>query len=302
VGYSPGGGYDAYSRLLARHIGKYIPGNPAVIVQNRPGAGSKLAANYIYNRAKPDGLTFGIFSRDLYSAQLAKDPGVEYDWGKFSWLGSMNSETYTFQVRTDKGIRTVEDIRKRPGEVVVMATGKGSAAHVWARLMEETLGVEFKWVIGYGGSADMALAMERKEGDAMWGSYSSLITQRPHWVEDKFVTIVLVGGMKRHPDLPEVPALGELVSGEMNKQMVLLMDAGNVMGRPYAAPPGMPADRLKLLRQAFAQAMKDPDLLAEAKKAKRPIALVEGEEAAELAKGIVAASPETVAAFQELFK
>jgi tripartite-type tricarboxylate transporter receptor subunit TctC len=302
VGFNPGGGYDAYARLVARHIGKYIPGNPTVIVQNRPGAASVTAANYIYKRAKPDGLTIGTFLRDLGIADLTGAPGVEFEWDKFSWIGSANSEVYVIQIRSALGVRTVEDILKRPEPVIMAVTSKTTGTYQFMRALEEIVGIKFKFIIGYTGSAEQALAMERKEVDGMGGSYSSLVTMRPHWLQQEpyFVNVIVQSGENRSPQLPDVPTIVELAQSEGDKQLARMVGASNIVGRPYVAPPGVPADRLKTLREAFAKALQDPDLLAEAKKVKRPIKLIPGEQTQEMAEKLLQASPEVIARFQKL--
>ncbi|MEE8472108.1 MAG: tripartite tricarboxylate transporter substrate-binding protein, partial [Dehalococcoidia bacterium] len=302
VGFGPGGGYDAYARLVARHLGKYIPGNPSVIVQNRPGAGSMTAANFIYNKAKPDGLTIGTFIRDMGISGLRDAPGVEFDWDKFGWIGSANSEVYVIEIRTETGVKTVEDLVNRAEPTIMSVTAKTTGTYLFMRALQETLGAKFKFVVGYPDSAAQALAMERKEVEGMGGSYSSLVTMRPHWLEQEppFVVIPVQSGEVRNPALPDVPTIVELVTGEDAKTLARLVGAANEVGRPYVAPPGIPADRLKILRDAFAQAMVDPDLLAEAKKGKRPIRLLTGEQTQEMAGNLLQASPETIARFQML--
>lgn len=302
VGYSPGGGYDAYARLLARHMGKYIPGNPTFVVQNRPGASSLIAGNHIYSVAKPDGLTFGTVVRELYTRQLAKEPEVKCDWAKFSWIGSATSEVYVVMARAAKGVRNVEDIKKLPQPLFWGETVMGVGPTLLARAMEDTLGLEFKFVLGYGSSADYAMAMERGEIDIMGGSWGTLIAQRPHWLkEPRLVNIIMQGGIKRSPHLTDVPALGELVTSEKDKRLVLLIDAGNQTARPFIGPPGIPQDQLNLLRRAFDSALKDPALLSDAKKSKLAIDdPLTGEDCAKLAKEIVNVSPDDVTAYQKL--
>jgi tripartite-type tricarboxylate transporter receptor subunit TctC len=300
VGSSPGGGYDAYSRLLARHIGKYIPGNPTIIVQNRRGA-KVITANYMWEVAKPNGLTIGIFVRGLFELDLTGDEAAHYEWEKFNWLGSMASELYVMQVRADTGIKTIEDLRNYPEVFRVGERSRGSGAYAFIKLTEKLVGKPFKMVLGYSGSSDIALAMERKEVEAMAGSLTSLLATRPHWVKEGFVNLLIQSGIERSPDLPDVPSHGEFATTEIDKQMVLLVDAPNTAwGRGYVAPPGTPADRVQILRQAFDKALHDPQLLAEAEKLKLPIDFKSGEEVQRLASEVMQVSPEAVAAYRNL--
>ncbi|MEE8472432.1 MAG: hypothetical protein V3S82_04610 [Dehalococcoidia bacterium] len=290
--------------MLARHLGKHIPGNPSVIVQNRPGAGSLTTANYIYNKAKPDGLTIGTFGRELYGAQLTGSSGVEYDWGKYGWLGSMSSETHILLIRADMGISTVADLKSRPDEVVLGCTSRVGICSTFPRMLEEILGVKFKTnVQGYAGSTEIALATERGEVDGYSSSYSSQILQRPHWFEQEpaYVNFIVQGGLERSVELPNVESLGDLIA-DADKDLVLIVDAGNLMGRPYVTTPGVPPDRLATLRKAFADALKDPELLAQAQKGKRPIRPTLGEKAQQVAQTLTSSSPDTVAAYKKLFE
>lgn len=303
VGYTAGGGYDAYARLLARHMGRHIPGNPTIIVENMAGAGSVVAANYLYKVAKPDGLTLGTVARESHSLQLAKQEGVEYDWAKFSFMGSMNTETYILQIRADKGMKTLDDIMKAPQKVILGSTGKGTTTYTFPRAIEVALGKEmFKIILGYPGSAENALAVERGEVDGMGGSLSSLLAERPHWLKEKLVNIIVQSGVERHPAIPDVPSVFEVIPTEDGKNVARLAFSGFAWSRPFLAPPGVPKERLDILRKAFANALKDPALLKEAELTKQEISPLLGEQMEKLAQQVMAATPQQLDILKKIYE
>lgn len=270
VGYTPGGGYDTYARTLAAHIGKHIPGNPTVIVENMDGAGSIKALNYIYTAAPKDGTVFGTFGRGLPEAELRGDEGVQFKSKELNWIGSMNEEVSVCVVRSTSPVKTLADAQKQT--VTVGATGPNDDTGFFPRVMNALVGTKFELKTGYPGGNDVLLAMERGEvmGRCGW-SWSSVISTKKDWIDTKYVTILAQMSLNKHPDLPNVPIATELVTNPEDKQILEVIFARQAIGRPYAAPPGIPAERVKALQDAFEKTMKDKDFLAAAEKAKQEI-------------------------------
>jgi tripartite-type tricarboxylate transporter receptor subunit TctC len=270
VGYTPGGGYDTYARTLAAHIGKFIPGNPTVIVENMDGAGSIKALNYIYSAAPKDGTVFGTFGRGLPEAELRGDEGVQFKSKELNWIGSMNEEVSVCVVRSTSPVKTLADAQKQT--VTVGATGPNDDTGFFPRVMNSLVGTKFDLKTGYPGGNDILLAMERGEvmGRCGW-SWSSVISTKKDWIDTKYVTILTQMSLNKHPDLPNVPIATELITNPEDKQILEVIFARQAIGRPYAAPPGIPAERVKALQDAFEKTMKDKDFLAAADKAKQEI-------------------------------
>ena len=264
VGYSSGGGYDTYARILARHIGKHIPGNPTIVVQNAPGAGSMRAANMLYNVAPKDGSAFGMFGRGIALEPLIGTSPAQFEATRFLWLGSGADEAAVVVIRAEAGIKTWADMVSKP--FTVGGEGTGSDPDVYALMLRNVFGVKLKLVSGYPGTTEMALAVERGEvdGRASW-SWSSLKSLKPDWIAQKKVVMPVQLNLTKSPDLPDVPILGEFATTERQRQIMRLVLSRQTMGRPFVAPPGLPADRAAALRAAFDATMKDPEFLAEAK-------------------------------------
>jgi tripartite-type tricarboxylate transporter receptor subunit TctC len=265
VGYSAGGGYDTYARILARHMGKHIPGNPAIVVQNAPGAGSLKAANYLFNVAPKDGTAFGMFGRGIVLEPLiGSSNAAQFDATKFLWLGSGTDEAAVVVIWAAKGIKTWADMLDKP--FTVGGEGTGSDPDVYALMLKNVFGVKLKLVSGYPGTAEMALALERGEvdGRASW-SWSSLKSLKPDWIAQKKVMLPVQLNLTKSPDLPDVPLLGDFATSDRQRQILKLVLSRQTMGRPFVAPPQIPADRQAALRKAFDDAMKDAEFLAEAK-------------------------------------
>jgi tripartite-type tricarboxylate transporter receptor subunit TctC len=264
VGYSSGGGYDTYARVLARHMGKHIPGNPQVVVQNAPGAGSMRAANTIYNVAPKDGTAFGMFGRGIALEPLIGTSPAQFEAQKFTWLGSGTEEAAVVVLWAARGIKTWADMTSKP--FTVGGEGTGSDPDVYALMLKNVFGVKLKLVSGYPGTAEMALAIERAEvdGRASW-SWSSLKSFKPDWLSGNKVNLPIQLNMTKSQDLPDVPLLGEFATSERQRQIMKLVLSRQTMGRPFMAPPGVPADRAAALRAAFDATMKDPEFIAEAK-------------------------------------
>ena len=297
VGYKTGGGYDATARLLARHLPKHIPGKPTIIVQNMPGANSLIAANHIYSVAKPDGLIIGTFNRNLPLAQLLKVDGVKFDMTKFAWIGSAASESTVLAIRSDLPYRTFEDLKKADKTVVIGATGPGANTYDFPLLLKELLGLNLKIVSGYSSSSDIMLAIERKEVDGRAGSYSSI---RP-FVDRKLVHPV-IRARATEPGIEQLPVDENLAPNARAKAVMALRSAPEVIGRPYVMHPNTPAEHLKVMREAFAGAIKDQELVAEAKKAKMELEYVPGDEAVKVMKEVLSQPKDVVEEFSKYIK
>jgi tripartite-type tricarboxylate transporter receptor subunit TctC len=273
VGYGPGGGYDVYARVLARYFGKYMPGTPQMVVQNMPGAGSLVAANYLYNVAPKDGTSFGAFARNIpLISVLGGNASVKYDARKYTWLGSASSyeeDSYLMWVRKDAKVKSLADIQKPGGEPVVLGgTGEGATGNDVPIILREALGLNIKQIVGYPDSNAIFLAIERKEVDGRTTDLSSVRTNRPEYLKPDSVmtTFMQFGRATRHPDFPDVPTARELAKDAKSRELIELTELPYVLSRPYVAPPGLPADRAAALQKAFMDMWKDPDLLAEAEK------------------------------------
>jgi tripartite-type tricarboxylate transporter receptor subunit TctC len=272
VGFSPGGAYDVWARLMAPHWGKYIPGNPTFVVQNMTGGGSMIAANHVYNVAKPDGLTLGFVSPGIYIEQLAGRKEVQHDWLKFSHVGSPESTARIFYIRADTGYQTIEDIRKAAEPPKCGATGVGTASYYWPKLLADAFGFKLNVVPGYPGAADVNLAIEKGEMHCWGGTIQNYFGTEPSrtWAKTGFVRVLAQGGQKRYPQLPDVPTIWELMDKhktvEATRGLAKLLLAPDDLGRSLFGPPGVPVDRLKVLREGFMKMMNDPDVVAEARK------------------------------------
>ena len=261
IGYSVGGGYDIYARLLARYMGKHIPGAPTVVAQNMPGAGSQKSVEYLLSVAPRDGLTFGTFSRSMPMAPLLE--GARFDATRLEWVGSMASDTTTCVAWHTSPVKTFADLKTRP--FTVGALGKGSDPEIYARVVKNLLGYPLKIVSGYPGTNDAALAMERGEVEGICGySWSTVRSSRKQWLQDKKVVVLSQGALVPHPELKGVPMMLDAAGSERKRQALTLVLAAQAMARPFALPPGVPKDRVESMRKAFMAAMKDPDLVKEA--------------------------------------
>ncbi|MDX1483068.1 MAG: tripartite tricarboxylate transporter substrate-binding protein [Alphaproteobacteria bacterium] len=267
VGYNPGGGYDAYTRLLGRHMGRHIPGNPRLIVKNMGGAGSLKAANFLYNVAKKDGSVYGLFAGGIAVDALIGGRKTNFDPRKFNWLGSITESSSACWAWHTSGFKTIEDVMKK--EMIVGATSGGSSTAAWPKTQNAFIGTKYKVVTGYKGSKGIVLAIERGEVQGICGYFiSSIRNVRPDWLRDKKVHMLIQEAKVRHPDFPDVPTVFEYAKTTEAKQAFNLVFGWQVLGRPYTLPPGVPADRVAAMRKAFWDTMQDPKFLEDAKKRK----------------------------------
>ncbi len=302
VGYGPGGGYDVYARHLARHFGRFVPGTPAIVVQNMPGAGSLTAANFIYNTAPKDGSTFGIFARDMpLSAVLKANRNIRFDPVKFTWLGtpaSSSEDVYLTFARKDAKVKNIAEVMKPGGpELVIGGTATGSGGNDWALLLRDGLGMRIKLIAGYRDSSALFLAVERGEIDARSLDYSAVSSSRPDWLKpDAPVHVILQFGREtRHKDFPNVPTARELAKGKEQIALLDLAELSNTLARPFAAPPGVPADRAAALQKAFVDMCADKDYLAEAKKLRIDISPLDAKAVLGVIARLAAAPPDVIA-------
>ncbi|HWO42333.1 MAG TPA: tripartite tricarboxylate transporter substrate-binding protein [Candidatus Eisenbacteria bacterium] len=306
VGTKAGDAYDLYPRLLAEFMPKYIPGNPNIIIQNVPGAASLIAANQVYNVAKPDGLTIGAIYPALYFEQLIKRPEVKFDWSKFGWIGSTVTSNHLMYMRADTPYKTIEDVRKASTPPKCGATGVTSTGYYMPKLMEETIGTKFDIVSGYVSGQDIDLAVERGELQCRAFTITAFFAREPFitWRKRNFVNVLIQTGTKRDARLKDTPTIYELMdkykTPESPRRLAKVVLAAGDFGRPLVTPPGVPADRLKILRDAFNKSVSDPALLAEAEKRRLEMDPTTGEELEALVKEVMAASPEVVASMQKL--
>jgi tripartite-type tricarboxylate transporter receptor subunit TctC len=263
IGSGSGGEYDVLGRLIARHVGKHIPGNPSVIGINMPGAFALNMANHLYLQAERDGTTIGMINSGLPMMEAVGGDGVRFKSADFHWIGSIAPTTDMLVVWHGKGVKSIEDARKT--ELAVGSMGRGNFTYVFPALMNDLIGTKFKIVVGYRGGADINLAMERGEVDARSASWSSLRSINAPWLrEGKINFLVQAGAKSKEKELQALPMIEDLARNDEDRSVIELIMAGSKMGRPMAAPPGVPPERLAALRKAFDAVMKDPEFLQDA--------------------------------------
>ena len=300
VGSGAGTAYDIYARLLGSYVGKHLPGNPSVVVQNMPAAGGMVAANFVYGVAKPDGLTIASINPAHYFNQLQGNKEVKFDWPKFTWIASSDKSEHMLYMRTDAPYKTIQDVRKAAEPPKCGATGTGTSGHYVPRMLEETLGTKFNIVTGYAGGNEIDLATERNEVVCRAFTTAAYFAREPYhtWRKTNFVRVLLQTGRKRDPQLPDVPLLSELMdefkTPDLGRRVATVMLGSGELGRPIVASPALSADRVKLLREAFMKSMSDPALLEEAKQKRLEITPVGGEELAKIARDVIEQPPDVV--------
>jgi tripartite-type tricarboxylate transporter receptor subunit TctC len=292
IGYSPGGGYDAYARLIARHLGNHIPGKPAIVPKQMPGAGSRAAAQYVFNVAPKDGTVLATVDQSMAVQQAMGDPSIKFDCNKFIYIGNPSVENNTIVTWHTSGVKTIEDAKTK--EIPMGSTGSNTSSQ-YVLALNALAGTKFKVIAGYPGGNDINLAMEKGEvagrGSNSWASWKAT---RPHWLAEKKINILAQVGLKKTPDLPDVPLLMDLVSSPDDKAALKMLSAPTTIGRPIFTTPDVPADRVKALRAAFDAMLRDPAFLEDAKKAKLDIEPVSGEELQRIVAEIIA-TPKPIA-------
>jgi tripartite-type tricarboxylate transporter receptor subunit TctC len=298
--------YDLYPRLVAEFLPKHIPGNPNIIIQNVPGAAGLIGTNQIYNVAKPDGLTFGATYPALYFEQLVKRPEVKFDWTKFIWIGSTVSSNSLMYMRADTPYKTIDDVRTATTRPKCGATGVTSSAYYMPKLLEDAIGAKFDVVSGYVAGQDIDLAVERGEVQCRAFTINAYFAREPFitWRKKNFVRVLYQTGSKRDARLKDVPLLNELMdkykTAENVRNLAQVILAADEFGRPLVFPPGVRADRVKIIREAFNKTINDPALRAEAERRRLDIDPATGEELDSLAKEVMTASPEIVEKVKKL--
>ena len=281
VGYSPGGGYDVYARTFARHWSKHLPGNPEFIVKNRTGAGSMLVANELYNILPKDGTALGVIGRGMPQEKLLGNDQAKFDSSKFTWIGSANNEVSVCVSWAKTGITKFTELKTRG--MIVGGTGEGADTDTFPKVLNNVLGTKLKLVTGYPGGTDVLFAMEKGELEGRCGySWSSLKTMHSDWVRNKTINILVQMSTETHPDIPNVPFVMDLAENDEQKQVLEFIFARQAWGRPFLAPPGVSADRVKALQDSFMAVTKDPAFLADAKKQKLEINPIPGPKIAEM--------------------
>ena len=298
VGSGAGGGSDVYTRVFVKYFSNHMPGNPTVIVQNVPAAGGVVAAQQIFNTAPRDGTAFASVMRTIPLMPLLTDGKLNYDPLRMSWLGSLNRETNVIVTWNTSATKTLDDIFNRA--TVVGTTGKGSDSQVYTLLLNRTLGAKFKLVGGYAGGPEIDLAMERGEVEGRVSiTWTQMRATHADWLRDHKVNLVAQLGLKRDPDLPDVPNVLERVKDPLDREVYDFLFARQEAGRPYAAPPEVPADRLAALRKAFAETAADPEFVAEIKARGGSVELLTGEELEALIAKLYRSPSEVIGAVKE---
>jgi tripartite-type tricarboxylate transporter receptor subunit TctC len=283
VGYGTGGGYDIYARVLARYLGRHIPGSPNVIVQNMPGAGSLRAANYLYANAPKDGTQIGTFARDMpLLGILRQNPNVKFDPREYTWLGSSSSygnDAYLLWVRNDSGFATIDDVMRPDGKkLIVGGTGEGATGNDVSLLLKDVLGLNLQLVTGYPDSGGLFLAIDRKELDGRFVGLSAVSSSKPDWLKTDSNMRVLMqfARQTRHPNYSYAPTARELATNDRARALIEIAEMPYLLSRPFVAPPGVPAERAKALEAAFLATHDDPEYLSEAKRLQLDISPIDG--------------------------
>jgi tripartite-type tricarboxylate transporter receptor subunit TctC len=292
VGYSPGGGFDTLTRIVARHLSKHIPGKPNIIVSNMTGAGGAVALNYVYARGTPDGLTWVSSDGALVLSKILGLPGPEFDIDKFPWLGVAQSDHQVCMVMTRTGITTAEQFLHSKTPIRIASTVPGDSVHIRPVIAAEAVAANFKLIQGYPGTADMRLAMQSGDADAgCWGWESMKVTGADMMQRKEAIPILQIG-VERHADLPNVPNILDLPMSNDAKVMLRLVAGPGAIAKLFAVSPGTPQPVLDVLRKAFADALKDPELLADAEKSKMSISYTSAEQVTKIIKEMNSTSPE----------
>lgn len=292
VASDAGGGYDSYARTFAQYVRRHIPGEPTIIVQNMPGAGGIVSANWLYTIAPKDGLTILLHQRGIPFHPYFGEKSAKFVPTEFQWLGSFNSETGITSMWHTAKVKTMADVFK---DTAVLGGSGPNDSETYPLLMNNTIGTKFRIVSGYKSNNNAMLAVERGEVEGISGSWSSLKASRPQWLKDKLVNLIVQVGRTKHPDLANVPLVYDYVKEPEHRVMWDVMTAIATLGRPLAAPPGVPAEQVAILRKAFAATMKDPEYLAEMEKSNRELTPTSGEDMQQMMQEVSAVPPATLA-------
>jgi tripartite-type tricarboxylate transporter receptor subunit TctC len=301
VGFSPGGGFDTYTRFIARHFGKHVPGNPRTVVQNRTGAGSMIAANYIYAKARPDGLTIGNWIGPLVLQHVLGKKGIKFDGRKFNWLGVPSTDDNTCALTKASGINNVKEWLNSKRPIKIGATGPGSTTDDVPKLIKAATDLPIQIIEGYGGTAIIRVAAEKGEIDGGCWAWQSIKVTWKQGIESGNVKPVLQVGPEKHADLKDVGVAFDLVKDDRGKQLLqVAADVYRGLSRPYSLPPGTPADRVKTLQKAFVATLNDPELKAEAAKAKLELNPQDGTWVAKKMSGLYSMDKATLSLLKEV--
>lgn len=307
VGYPAGSAHDIWARLIAPQLTKHIAGNPAIVVQNMPGAGSMTATNYIYSVAKPDGLTVVVNNAALYFEQLLKKKEVQYDWSKITWVGSMTPTVPMLYMWANTPYKTIHDVRTATVPPKCGVSGTGNTGYYLPKLLEQTIGAKFHLVSGYEGGASIELAVERGEVQCRAFTVQVFFGREPFntWRSKNLVRVLVQGGKMRDPRLADTPLFSELMdqykTSEANRRLVTVMlGSGDFGSAPMLAPPGISAEHVKILRAAYAKALTSPELIADAKKQGFDAELIHGDDLEALAKEVMNQPADVIASMKKV--
>jgi tripartite-type tricarboxylate transporter receptor subunit TctC len=298
IGYPPGGAYDVYARLIGRYMSKHLPGQPQIVVKNVPGAASLVLVNQLFTTVPKDGLSFATFARSVAMDRLLGREGTNFDPVQFNWIGSANNEVSICAVWESAGVQSMDDFLSKP--IIFGANAPGSESDVYPTILNRLLGTKFKIVTGYPGTPDLIIAMERGETQGRCGfTWSAAKTSYSELIRDKKLQPVVQFATTKHPELPNVPLATDMAKSPQSRAALELLLTQQAMGRPFAAPPGVPADRVAALRSAFDATMRDGEFLAEAAKQNLEIQPIPGAAIQDMVAGMFKAPPEVVAAARE---
>lgn len=301
IGYSVGGGYDTYARLLARHIGKHIPGNPTIVPKNMPGAGSLKLANWLYEAAPQDGTVFATIARAAPFDPLFGNEKAQFKANKFNYIGSANNEVSVCAAMADSGIKTVADLENKT--LIVGGTGDTADTVQFPKIINAVLGTKMKIINGYPGGKDVVLAMERGEVQGRCGwSWSSVKSKNMDWVTSGKLNLIMQLSTDKHPELPDVPLVMDLAKSDADRRLLNMIFARQELGRPYVAPPNVPEERVEALRAAFMATMKDPEFLKEAANADLELSPVSGAKVQKLVHEAYESDPKIVERINEILQ
>jgi tripartite-type tricarboxylate transporter receptor subunit TctC len=284
---SPGGDYDLRARMVAQYMSRYIPGNPTIVPRNMPGGGGITAANWLHVQAPRDGTVIETALSTMPLAQAMKMRGVQFDVTQWSWIGNTTNSPNVISAWYTSGIKTIEDAKKR--EVILGAPGANTPSAYNPLALNALVGTKFKLIVAYPGGNDVNLALERGEVEARHNIWASWVSGHPQWLKEKKIIQLVQIGLEKHPDLPDVPLMMDLATNPEDRAALKLMSSDVAFARPFATTPGVPAERVTALRRSFDATMKDPDLLAECKKANRDLSPSTGEQVQAVVEGVLKA-------------